>query len=148
MSDQERVMRLASREADKQRLFSVLTSPAVLGLASLMGGLYVANHVTWDDEPVRNTDVRAIAMAGTAIGALSVMGVREKWILGGFGLASGLAGLDPVKFPAVGDLTANYGLGSDAKLFGLPVPGVTPGTSAWEWALGPFMPLYEKMKGR
>lgn len=148
MSEQQKLMRLASREADKQRLFAVVTSPAFMGMATLLGGLYVANHVQWDNDPVRNTDVRAIAMAGAAIGSLALLGVRDKYVLSGFGLASGIAGLDPVKFPAVSDLTANYGLGSDAKLFGVPVPGITPGTSAWEWLLGPAMPIYEKIRGR
>jgi len=141
-------MQQASREADKARAFQVLTSPAVLGLASLMGGLYLANHVTWDKDPTRNTDVRAIAMAGVAITSLAAAGIRDKYVLGGFGVAAGVAGLDPVKFPSVEGVTQNFGLGSDARLFGMPIPGITPGTSAWEWLLGPATPLYEKLKGR
>jgi len=147
-SEAMKLARMAAKEADKQRMFALLTNPAVVSAATLLGGLYLANQVRWDKDDARNADIRAIAMGGVAIGAMASSGVRDKYVLGGFGLAAGLSGLDPVSFPSSSDLTQNYGLGADAKLFGQAVPGITPGTSAWEWLLGPIMPLYEKLKGK
>jgi hypothetical protein len=141
--------KMAAREADKQRAFALVTNPAIVSTLTLLGGLYLANHVKWDQDGTRNADVRAIAMAGIAIGAMASAGVRDKYVLGGFGLAAGVSGLDPVKFPtSTTELTTNYGLGSDAKLFNQSIPGITPGVPAWEWLLGPFRGIYDYAKGK
>jgi len=148
VSEAVKLARMQAKENDKQRMFALLTNPAVVGLTSLLTGLYVANHVRWDKENARNEDVRAIAMAGTAIGSLAAMGLKDKWLLGGFGLAAGLAGLDPISIPSMSSLTENYGLGSDARFFGMSVPGITPGHPLWEAALGPIGPLYDIARGK
>jgi len=148
VSEAVKLARMQAKENDKQRMFALLTNPAVVSLASLLTGLYVANHVRWDKDDARNADVRAIAMAGTAIGSLAAMGLKDKWLLGGFGLAAGVSGLDPVSIPSVSNLTENYGLGSDARLFGASVPGITPGHPLWELALGPIDPLYDRWRGK
>ena len=147
-SERVKLAKMAAKEADKQRLFALATNPAVLSIAVLLGGMYAANKIRWDSDETRNTEVRAIAMAGAAIGSLSAMGVRDKYVLGGLGLAAGVAGLDPVKFPTAGTLTENYGLGADARLFGASIPGITPGHPAWEWLLGPVGVPYDLAKGK
>lgn len=142
-SDAVKLARMASREADKQRIFAIVSHPAILSSAALLGGVYAANKIRWDKDDTRNTDVRALAMAAVAITSLASAGVRDKYVLGGVGLAAGVAGLDPVKLPSTTELTTNYGLGSDARLFGQSLPGVTPGYPAWEWLLGPFRGVYD-----
>ena len=132
MSEARKLAKLEARERDKQRMFSLLTNPLLLALGGFLAGTYIANSVKWSDDATRNADIRAIAMAGTAIGAMSYLGVHDKWVLGAFGTAAGLAGLDPVSLPGLSSLTENYGLGADARLFGTPVPGITPGYPAWE----------------
>jgi hypothetical protein len=151
MAKQSEAMKLAKmaiKEREKDRLFALVTNPAVVAMGTLLGGIYLANHIRWDDDETRNTDVRAIAMAGTAIGSMAALGLRDKWILGGLGLAAGVAGLDPVNVPSVDNLTENYGLGSDARLFGQSVPGITPGHPLWEWALGPLQIPYDLARGK
>lgn len=148
-SETLKLAKMAAREADKQRVFALLSNPVVLGMGTLFAGLYAANHIRWDKDDTRNADVRAIAMAGAAIGSLAALGVRDKYVMGGFGLAAGVAGMDPVKFPAAQTLTENYGLGSDSRLFGASVPGVTPGYPGWEWLLGPARLPYDLLtKGK
>lgn len=136
--ERRKLARIAEREAQAQRAHALLTDPRILGLGTMFLGIYAANRIRWDEDPTRNRDMRAMVMAGTAIGSLSLMGVHDKYIQGGMALGCGLSGLDPVKIPSPESLTENYGMGADARLFGQSVPGVTPGTSAWEWLLGPL----------
>lgn len=147
-SEAMKLARMASREADKQRAFAMMTNPAVVSTVTLLGGLYLANHIKWDENGTRNADVRAIAMAGIAIGSMASAGIRDKYVLGGFGLAAGVSGLDPVKFPSANDLTVNYGLGQDAKLFGANVPGVTQGHPWYEWLMGPIGTIKDLVTGK
>ena len=147
-SEAMKLAKMAAREADKQRAFMLMTQPAVVSTVTLLGGLYLANHIKWDQNGTRNADVRAIAMAGIAIGAMASAGIRDKYVLGGFGLAAGLSGLDPVKFPTSSDLTVNYGLGADAKLGPYNVPGVTPGHPWYEWLMGPIATIKDLVTGK
>ena len=146
LRERRKLAKIAQRESEAQRVHALMTDPRILGLGAFFLGIYAANSIRWDDDPTRNTDLRAMVMAGTAIGSLSLMGVHDKYIQGGMALGCGLAGLDPVKIPSPGTLTENYGLGADSRLFGQSVPGITPGTSAWEWLLGPLRYGYNYYK--
>jgi hypothetical protein len=147
-SDAMKLAKMAAREADKQRAFAIMTNPAVVSTVTLLGGLYLANHIRWDKDYNRNTDVRAIAMAGIAVGAMAAAGIRDKYVLGGFGVAAGVAGLNPVKFPSVSASFENVGLGADAKLFGANVPGLTPGHPWYEWLMGPIATIKDLVTGK
>lgn len=92
--DKLRLARIACREADKQRMYNVLMSPQVLGIAALIGGLYVANKMEWDEDAGQNRTMKSLAMAGAGVGALSLMGVRDKYVLGGMALLAGVAGAE------------------------------------------------------
>jgi hypothetical protein len=120
-SDTLRLARIASREADKQRAYNALMSPQVLGIIALLGGLYIANRVRWDEDDGQNRTMKSLAMAGTGVGALSLMGVRDKYVLGGMALLAGVAGAEGGGTP-YSPLQAG-----EATLIGAGVGSVVPG---------------------
>jgi hypothetical protein len=112
---------IASREADKQRLYNALMAPQVLGMISLIGGLYIANKMPWDEDEGQNRTMKSLAMAGAGVGALSMMGVKDKYVLGGMALLAGVAG-------AEGGGTAYSPLqAGEATVLGAGIGSVVPG---------------------
>jgi hypothetical protein len=68
----ERERRKTVREA---RLTQILADPQVLGLATLLGGLLLAQRLPYSDNPERNDQLRGLATSGVVLAALGRSGI-------------------------------------------------------------------------
>jgi len=124
-SEALKLARLAARQASQDRIFELLKDPAVEGLAVALGGMYVAQRIRWVEDDSANEDLRALATAaavliGTSRAGLS--GTASAVLAGG----AAIAGSGEV----VANLSGSKGfwnflLGSDRRLWGLAIPGIT-----------------------
>jgi len=87
-SDLVKLEREKSRAAREARVMAVLTDPQVVGLITLLGGLWAAQQLHFSDDETRNNALRGIATSGIALMAISRAG------LGGWPAvaAAGIAG--------------------------------------------------------
>jgi hypothetical protein len=123
-SDPVRVEREKRRTEKEARVLAVITDPQVLGLVTLLGGLYAAQRIPYSDDPTRNDLLRGVATTGVVLAALSRAGLGSWQALAASGLAGGTAG-GLFDFLGAKD-AAGFLLGSDKRLFGIPFPGITP----------------------
>lgn len=93
-SERLQLAKIASREADKQRLFLLATSPVVLSTLTLFGGLLAANKIKWSEDASLQSGMRELACAGAVLTALSCAGVKDKWVLLPAAAAAGIAAGD------------------------------------------------------
>lgn len=131
-SDAIKLARIQAKENERTRLYGLVAQPAVLGFLVMAGGLYAANRVKWDEDEVRNADVRAIVSAGAAMAGLASCGVKDRWLLGGVGVAAGLSGLDPVDVSGINtkeiiDVGASTAIGAAIGTAIFPVVGTVVG---------------------
>jgi hypothetical protein len=68
----EREKRKTRRE---NRLMDFVTDPQMMGLITLIGGLYVAQRIPYSEDPERNDLVRGVATGGVVLAALSRSGL-------------------------------------------------------------------------
>lgn len=83
--------RLAKRNADAERMLELLTDPQIMGLLTVFGGLYAAQHIPWSGDPGRRSAIAGVAAASAVLMGLGRAGVGDMTTLavaGGAGLAS------------------------------------------------------------
>ena len=68
----EREKRKSMRE---ERVTRLVTDPQILGLATLLGGLVVAQRLPYSDDPARNDLMKGLATAGVVLAAVSRAGL-------------------------------------------------------------------------
>lgn len=79
----------AAKNADKERLASLLSDPAVMGIITLIAGLYIAENIPWSSDPTRRRLLRGLALSGVTLTALGRAGVGDMTTL----LMAGTAGI-------------------------------------------------------
>jgi hypothetical protein len=116
----EREKRKSRRE---DRMMNFVTDPQMMGLITLLGGLYAAQRIPYSDDETRNDLLRGIATSGVVLAALSRAGLGSWQALAAASVAGGAGG---GLFDFLGAKDAgSFLLGSDKRLFGIPVPGLT-----------------------
>jgi hypothetical protein len=89
------------RTARDERLSKLLLDPQMLGLLTLLGGLYVAQRIPYSEDEVQNNTLRAIATSGVVLASLSRAGLGGWPALAAAGVAGaatteGVGTLDPL----------------------------------------------------
>jgi hypothetical protein len=116
----EREKRASAREV---RMLQVLADPQIVGLATLLGGLYLAQRIPFSEDETRNDLLRGLATSGVILAALSRAGLGGWQALAASAAGGGVGG---GLFDFVGAKDAGtFLLGSDKRLFGIPIPGLT-----------------------
>lgn len=69
--------RLAARNADKERMLALVTDPQVIGLATVMGGLLLANNVRFHKDDAANAAIQGVAASGAVLMGLGRAGVGD-----------------------------------------------------------------------
>jgi hypothetical protein len=116
-SEALKLAKLQARENEKQRLFSLLADPKVLGAVALVGGVYAVEHIKFAEDEGRNQRLKSAALAALIYQALSTAGAKG-WpvavasLVGGVGLGSSGGGT-PWSPLQAGEATAiGAGIGS------------------------------------
>jgi hypothetical protein len=94
----EREKRKTLREA---RAVAIITDPQVLGLATLLGGLFIAQRIPYSDDETQNNTLKGIATGGVVLMSISRAGVGGWPALVAAGLSGaasteGIGELDPI----------------------------------------------------
>jgi len=141
----EREKRRTTRE---QKMWEILTSPAVI--EALIPPVVMAGTFTAGKYRFINRDLAGFLFGMEAVLAAAKHGVSDKYALLGIFEAAAMVyvlAVPPTKEESIITLEPTSVLGSDKRLFGWAVPGVTPGHPASEWAMGPFQYVYDKIRG-
>jgi len=110
----EREKRKTARD---ERLMSVLLDPQMMGLVTLLAGLFAAQRIPYSDDETRNDLLRGVATSGVVLAALSRAGLGGWQALAAASVAGGAGG---GLFDFLGAKDAGtFFLGSDRKLFGI-----------------------------
>ncbi len=101
-SQSNKIAKRAERNADKERLYSLITDPMVSSLLTLLVGIYLAEHIPWSDDAKRRSLLRGLALSGVTLTSMGRAGVGDLTTLGMSGIAgiaglSGEDGLNPVE---------------------------------------------------
>jgi hypothetical protein len=94
----ERERRKALSEA---RALALITDPQIIGLITLLGGLYVAQRIPYSDDETQNNTLKGIATGGVVLMSISRAGVGGWPALVAAGLSGvasteGIGELDPI----------------------------------------------------
>lgn len=116
----EREKRKTARE---DRLMRLVADPQVLGLVTLLGGLYAAQRIPFSEDATRNDLLKGLATTGVVLAALGRSGIGGWPALTAAGL-SGAAGGGLFDFLGA-ETPGGFFLGTDKRFFGIPVPGVS-----------------------
>jgi len=85
-----KVAKQARKNASEERLLSLVTDPQVMGLATVLGGLWAANNMTFipgEENRASNQYVRAAAATAVVLMGLGRAGVGDMTTLAVAGLA-------------------------------------------------------------
>jgi hypothetical protein len=75
VSEPVKLEREKRKTAREERALALLGDPQVIGLAMLVGGLYIAQRITWSDDEGRNDMLRGIATTGVVLTSLTRAGL-------------------------------------------------------------------------
>jgi hypothetical protein len=67
--------RVRRRTLHDTQMMQVLLDPQVIGLATLLGGIYVAQKIPWAEDEARNDMLRGVATTGVILMGLSRAGI-------------------------------------------------------------------------
>jgi hypothetical protein len=123
VSDAIKLEREKRRTLREERLMRVVMDPQVMGIITLLGGLYAAQRIPYSDDETRNDLLRGVATSGVVLAALSRSGLGGWQALAASSLAGG-AGGGLFDFLGAKDI-GSFLLGSDKRLFGIPIPGLS-----------------------
>lgn len=87
--------RAAAANADKERLFALLTDPQILGLLTVFGGLLVANKIRFSDNYLANKGLRSMATASSILLGLGRAGVGDLTCMSMAAAAGAISMADP-----------------------------------------------------
>ena len=101
VSQAVKVEREKRKTAQEERLMALVTDPQMVGLITLLGGLYVAQRIPYSEDEVQNNTLRAIATSGVVLASLSRAGLGGWPALAAAGVAGaatteGIGTLDPL----------------------------------------------------
>jgi hypothetical protein len=101
VSEALKLEREKRRTVREERLTNVLMDPQMLGLLTLLGGLYVAQRIPYSEDEVQNNTLKAIATSGVVLASLSRAGLGGWPALAAAGIAGaatteGVGTLDPL----------------------------------------------------
>jgi hypothetical protein len=68
------LVREQRKAAMDARLAAIVTDPQILGLATLLGGVYLAQRIPWAEDEGRNDMLRGVATTGVVLMALNRAG--------------------------------------------------------------------------
>lgn len=109
-----------SKEADKERLYALLTQPEVLGLLLTFGGVVAANKIPFSSDPAENDLLQGIMTTASVVMGCGYAGVGD---LTSLSLAIAAGGAS-VLGSLVGDAVDDVG------------GAINPFN--WKWPLGPI----------
>lgn len=119
ISEAVKLERERRKTAREERLAKVLTDPQVMGVLTLLAGLYAAQNIPWSQDETRNDLLRGVSTSAVIMAALGRAGISGWPAAAAVGL-SGAAGAGAFDFLGASD-TGTYLLGSDKRLFGIPI---------------------------
>jgi hypothetical protein len=73
----DKTAKRAAKNADKERLASLLSDPAIMGVLTLLVGIYAAEKIPWSSDAGRNRLLRGLALSGVTLTALGRAGVGD-----------------------------------------------------------------------
>lgn len=88
-----RLQRAQRRTLREAQLTQALLDPQVIGLLTLLGGLYAAQQIPWSEDPTRRDMITGIATGGVVLMAISRAGMTGWPALAAAGV-SGAVGLE------------------------------------------------------
>lgn len=88
----EKRARMVARNAEKERIYALLTDPQVLGLATVLGSLVLANRIRFAQDPGTNARVQGVAAASGCLMGLGRAGVGDLTSLVMAGMAGAATG--------------------------------------------------------
>jgi hypothetical protein len=128
LSKDPKAAKLARKNAQEERLMALLTDPQIMGLLTVLGGLYVSNKIPWTEDPGARARISGVAAAACVVMGLGRAGVGDMTTLAVATVA--------------GAATASSGSGGISDL----IPSKIPGTDLPWYALTPAGGLYEVIK--
>jgi len=117
VSETVKLAKMQAREADKQRLFTLLADPRVMAAATLVGGVYAIEHIRFAEDEGRNQRLKSAVLAAIIYQGLSMAGAKG-WpaavasLVGGVGLGSSGGGTPWSPLQAGEAIAIGAGLGS------------------------------------
>lgn len=99
-ADKKRLKKI-TREADKERLYNLISQPEVLGLVITLGGMLAAQNIPFSSNKTKNEALKATATSASVLLGLGYAGVGDLTTLlvaataGGGSLAGSLLGDAP-----------------------------------------------------
>ena len=93
--------RARSRSLRDQQLMDIVGNPQVLGLVTLLAGLYLAQRIRFAEDDAQNNTLRGVATGGVVLMAVSRAGLSGWPALAAAGLSGvasteGVGELDPI----------------------------------------------------
>jgi hypothetical protein len=122
----ERARRRAQAQAQAwATVHSIVTDPVVLGVTMALGGMALSQRIRWAEDPLADESLRALATATCVLAGVSRAGLSgaAAAVLAG-GAAIGSSAETTANLTGANGFV-NFLLGSDRRLFGLPIPGVS-----------------------
>jgi hypothetical protein len=93
-----KIAKLVKKDNEQQRLYDLLSSPEILGLAMVIGGMYAANHIEFSPDKASNAGLQGTATMTAVLMGLGHAGVGDMTSLsvavaaGGSSVLGGLGG--------------------------------------------------------
>lgn len=75
-ADKKRLRKI-SKEADKERLYNLVTQPEVLGLLITLTGIMASQRMPFSDDPQQNEALKAVATSASVLMGLGYAGVGD-----------------------------------------------------------------------
>jgi len=75
-ADKKKLKKIA-READKERLYNLLTQPEVIGLLITLGGIMASQNLPFSGDPEKNEALKATATTASVLLGLGYAGVGD-----------------------------------------------------------------------
>jgi len=113
----KRKLKTLQAEADKERLYNLLTQPEVMGLLITLGGITASNRMSFASDRERNLALQSIATTASVLLGLGYAGVGDLTTLiialgaGGGSLIGSLINLPDIDIPGL-DLLGSGGNGN------------------------------------
>lgn len=76
-SPNPRIAKIALRNAQEERLLHILTQPELIGLATVFGGLFLANKIPFAGQEPQNSAIQSVAATSAVLMGLGHAGVGD-----------------------------------------------------------------------
>lgn len=76
-ADNKKAIKALERQADKDKLFYILSQPEILGMIMTVGGIYASNKIKFSDDDTTNELLHSVSTMATVLIGLGYAGVGD-----------------------------------------------------------------------